>query len=50
MRSDKLHHVLIAGDDEDLVPEIGGFASQSADDIVCLESLDFENRNVQRFE
>ena len=49
LRRDKLHHVLVAGDDEDLVSALGSLARQGADHVVGLESLHLENGDVQRF-
>ncbi len=50
MRRDELHHVLVAGDDEDLVATLGSFAGQCADHVVGLEADSLENGNVQCLE
>ena len=49
LRRDELHHVLVAGDDEDLVLLLGGFASEGADDVVGLKAFGLEDGNAQRF-
>ena len=45
----QLHHVFVAGDDEDLVLLLGRFARQRADHVVGLKALGLENGNAQRF-
>ncbi len=47
---DELHHVFVAGDDEDLVPQFSSLSRQRADDVVGFESLGFENGYAQRLE
>ena len=49
LRRHQLHHVLVAGDDEDLVLPLRGLAGQRADHVVGLKTLGFQNRNAQRF-
>ena len=50
LRRDQLHHVLVAGDDEDLVLLLGGLAGQGADHVVGLEALGLKDGNAQRLE
>ena len=50
MRCDKLHHVLVAGDDEDFMLLLGGLAGKRADHVVCLKALGFEDGDAERFE
>ena len=38
LRRDKLHHVLVAGDDEDLVRMFGGLAGEGANYIVGFKT------------
>jgi hypothetical protein len=47
---DELHHVLVAGDDEDFVALFGGLAGEGADDVVGLEADGFEDGDVENFE
>ena len=47
---DQLHHVLVAGDDEDRVAIIGGLAGERADDVVGLEALGLEDGNAKGLE
>ena len=47
---DELHHVLVGGDDEDVVAECGELAGERADDVVGLEALVVEDRNAEGLE
>ncbi len=50
MRRDELHHVLVAGDDEDLMVMLGGLARERADNVVGLEALGRKDGNAQRLQ
>ena len=43
-----MHHVLVAGDDKDIVLLLRGLARQRADHIVRLKAFGLKNRNAQR--
>src|ERR1700738_4112480 len=43
---DELHHVLVAGDDEDVVALLGGAAGERANHVVGLETLGLEGGHV----
>ena len=47
---DELHHVLVGGDDEDVVAECGELAGESADDVVGLEALVVEDGDAEGLE
>ena len=45
-----MHHVLVAGDDEDVVTDLGGLAGESANDVVGLKPDGFKNGNAESLE
>ena len=47
---DELHHVLVAGDDEDFVVLFAGLAGQGAEDVVGFKADGFEDGDMQDFE
>ena len=47
---DELHHVLVGGDDVDVVAERGELAGEGADDVVGLEALVVEDGDAEGFE
>ena len=47
---DELHHVLVGGDDVDVVAEGGELAGEGADDVVGLEALVVEDGDAEGFE
>ena len=47
---DELHHVLVGGDDEDVVAEGGELAGEGADDVVGLEAFVAEDGDAEGFE
>ncbi len=47
---DQLHHVLVRGDDENLMPGFGELAGEGADDVVGLEALVGEDGDAEGLE
>ncbi len=49
LRSNELHHVLVAGDDEDFMLLLGGFASEGTDNIISLETHGLDDGDTKGF-